>query len=257
MPDLNSSPAAKLAGTTMSLRDGLVRLKQRRQLQPLLREVVLEEYLVQQAATVGLAISTEQLQSAADAFRRRHGLHSAEQTSAWLARDGLSILDLEAVLERDLLVARLREHVTAGLVQSHFTAHRTDYDRVRLGQIVVARADLARELVTQIREEGRDFTELAREHSLHAPSREHGGELGVVLRRQLPPGAEAVFAAREGDVIGPVALPDGFHLFRVGEMLAAELDGRTAELIRRELFDNWLAERLGGARPELPLLEGL
>jgi parvulin-like peptidyl-prolyl isomerase len=257
MPDLSSIPAAKLADVTLSLRDCLLRLKQRRQLQPLLRAAAIEEFLLRQAAEAGLAVSTEQLQSAANDFRRRQGLSSAEQTSAWLAREGLSVLDLEAVLERDLLVARLREHVTAPLVQGHFAAHRDHYDRVRLGQIVVARADLARELLMQIREEGRDFAELAREHSLHGPSRERGGELGVVLRRQLPPGAEAVFTAREGEVIGPVALPDGFHLFRVGVRADAELDGPTAELIRKDLFDDWLAERLGGARPELSLLEGL
>jgi len=257
MPELNSIPAAKLADVTLSLRDCLLRLKQRRQLQPLLREAAIEAFLLRQAGDAGLAVSTEQLQSAADAFRRRQGLNSAEQTNAWLAREGLSVMNLEAVLERDLLVARLREHVTAPLIEGHFAAHRDRYDRVRLGLIVVARADLARELLTQIREEGRDFAELAREHSLHGPSRDRGGELGVLLRRQLPPGAEAVFTAREGEVIGPVALPDGFHLFRVGAMSAAELDGPTIELVRKELFDAWLTERLGGARPELPLLEGL
>jgi len=257
MPELKSIPAAKLADVALSLRDFLLRLRDRLQLQPLLREAVLEAVLLRQAGEAGLAVSTEQLQSAANAFRRRQGLHTAEQTNAWLAREGLSSMDLEAALERELLVARLREHVTAPRLAGHFAMHRDRYDRVRLDLIVVARADLARELLTQIREEGRDFAQLAREHSLHGPSRDRGGELGVLLRLHLPPGAEAVFTAGEGEVIGPLALPDGFHLFRVGASSAAELDGLTAELIRKEVFDAWLAERLGGARPELPLLEVL
>jgi parvulin-like peptidyl-prolyl isomerase len=257
IPELNATSAAKLADVTLSLRDGLMRLMQRRQLQPLLREAVLEAFLVQQAGAAGLAVSAEQLQSAADVFRHRQGLNSAEQTNAWLAREGLSVMDLEAVLERDLLVARLREHVTAPLIEAHFAARRNRYDRVRLSQIVVAREDLARELLTQIHQEGREFAELAREHSLHGPSRDRGGELGVYMREQLPPGAKAVFTAREGDVIGPMSMSDGFHLFHVGATTAAELDGPTTELIRKELFDAWLAERLGAARLELPLLGGL
>ena len=42
MPELNSIPAAKLADVTLSLRDCLLRLKQRRQLQPLLREAAID-----------------------------------------------------------------------------------------------------------------------------------------------------------------------------------------------------------------------
>ena len=258
MAELNSIPAAKLADVTLSLGDCLLRLKERCRLQPLLRDMVIEAFLVGRAAEAGLTIATEDLQTAADDFRRRQGLRSAEQTNAWLAREGLSVRDLEAVLERDLLVARLREHVTAPLLEGHFAAHRNQYDRVNLSQIVVARADLARELLTQIRQEGHDFAELACEHSLHGPSRDRGGDLGVLWRRQLPSAAEAVFTAREGEVIGPVALPDGIHLFRVARKSAAELDAPTAELIRKELFDAWLAEKLGAAQVELPLLsEGM
>jgi parvulin-like peptidyl-prolyl isomerase len=257
MAELNSLPAAKLADVTLSLGDCLVRLKERCRLQPLLRDMVLEAFLLRRASEAGLAVSTEQLQAAADDFRRRQGLRSAEQTNAWLLREGLSVQNLEAALERDLLVARLREHVTAPLIEGHFAKHRDRYDRVHLSQILVARADLARELLTQIRTEGTDFAELAREHSLHGPSRDRGGDLGVLSRQQLPAGAEVVFTAREGEVIGPIALPDGFHLFRVSRLSAAELDGPTAELIRKELFDAWVAEKLGAAQPELPLLEGL
>ncbi len=257
MPDLTSIPAAKLSDTTLSLSDFLLRLKQRRKLHSLLREAVVEAFLLRQASEAALTVSAEQLQSAADAFRRRQGLNSAEQTSVWLAREGLSVTDLEAVLERDLLVARLREHITAPLLEGHFALHRERYDRIGLGVIVVARVDLARELLTQLREEGRDFAELAREHSLHSPSRDRGGELGVLLRRQLPAGTEVVFTAREGEVVGPLTLPEGFHLFRVGKRAVAELAGPTSELIRKELFDAWLADKLNSTRLELPLLESL
>ncbi len=257
MPNLDSIPAAKMAGVALSLRDCLVRLKQRGQLQTLLREAVLEAFLCQQAGAAGLVVSIQQLQFAVDAWRRRLGLNSAEQTNSWLKREGLSVKDLECAVERDLLVAGLREHVTGPLIAGHFAAHPDRYERVRLAQIVVDRVDLARELLTHIRQEGGDFAQLAREHSLHAPSRERGGDLGVVLRRQLPPGVETVFTANSGEVVGPVALPDGFHLFRVGARSPAVLDGPTTEVIRKEVFDAWLAESLGGAQAELPLLEEL
>ena len=43
-----------------------------------LREAVVEELIVRQAYPLGLTVAAEELQRAADAFRRRHGLTSAE-----------------------------------------------------------------------------------------------------------------------------------------------------------------------------------
>jgi predicted double-glycine peptidase len=58
------------------------------------------------AHEAGLSVSDGELQQAADHFRQSHGLTSAERTRQWLAREGLTVDEFEAGLERDLLLAK-------------------------------------------------------------------------------------------------------------------------------------------------------
>ncbi len=257
MTEPSPSPAVALGDVSLTTTDFLRRLHQRNRLVPLLREAVVEQLLLDEAGRLGLAVGTQELQAAADAFRRRHGLNSAEQTNAWLARQRLSVLDLEDALGRDLLLDKLKDHLCRDRLAAHFAEHRDQYARARLRLIVVQREDLARELRSQLRDEGADFAELARAHSLHG-SKSQGGALGVVLRRQLPAKvAPAVFAAQPGKVVGPLATPHGFHLVLVEQLQPAELDGPTTTLLRQELFDAWLNDKLKDMSLALPLLDAL
>jgi parvulin-like peptidyl-prolyl isomerase len=166
---------------------------------------------------------------------------------------GLGGPGLEAGLERDVLVARFREYLTGPHVAGHFAAHRDRYAQARLRQIVVTSEEVARELLAQLTDEGRDFAELARAHSRHGPSRPAGGSLGLVPRYALP-AAEAIFAARAGAVVGPVAGAEGFHLFLVEALHEPTLDDPTAAVIRQELFDAWLQNQLNEMRIDLSRL---
>ncbi len=250
-------PSVALGGVSLSLGDWLVSLRRQGRLQALLRTAAIEQLLVSGAEQAGLSVSAEQLQQAADAFRRRQGLASTEQFQAWLAGQGRSLLDFEASLERDLLIDQLKDHLTRERIPAHFAANQAGYACAGLRLILTPRQDQAREVLMQIREEGRDFAELAREQSLHS-SRFQGGWLGLVRRRQLPPAmAEAVFAARQGDLVGPLAAVAGFHLFLVESIAPAELDAQTMALIRHELFDAWLADTLKSVPMILPLLDVL
>jgi putative peptide maturation system protein len=257
MLDLKSTVVARSADVPLTLHEFLSGLRQGRRLNGLLRQALTEKRLVAAARAAGLTVSTADLQRAADHFRRRLGLHSAERARAWLAAEGLTLDDYEAALERDLLVARFREHLTGPRVAGHFAAHPDRYARARLRQVVVGSEGAARELLAQLHDEGRDFAELAHEHSLHGPSRLAGGSLGVVRCGALPPSlAEPIFAARAGDVVGPLPTEQGFSLFLVEELLPAELDAETAAAIRAELFDAWLAEQTRDTHIDLGWLDG-
>jgi parvulin-like peptidyl-prolyl isomerase len=248
--------AATLDGVSLSPHELLVYVHQSRQLVPLLRQAVTRAYLLHQAREAALAITPGELQKAADRFRHRQGLTTSEQTHRWLAQEGLTVEDFEAGLESDLLVARLKDHWTGPRIAAHFAAHRDRYAQARLRQIVVASEEVARELLAQITEEGRDFAELARQHSLHAPSRLAGGSLGLVPRFALPTAAaKAIFAARAGAIVGPVASDQGPLLYLVEDLSEPALDDTTAALIREELFGDWLKERLQDLRFDLSWLD--
>ena len=252
-----SSAIVTLGEVALSVSDWLVYLKRGCRLLPLLREAVLDRLIVQRAMEAGLAVTDGDLQQAADRFRLRNGLTGAEQTRAWLSQQGLTQEDFETGLEGNLLREKFKLHLTEPLLAEHFKTHGDSYARARLRLILVAREDLARELAIQIRDEGQDFAELARAHSLH-PSRNQGGLLGLVMRRQLAAAsADAVFAARPGEVVGPLATPKGFQLFLIEALEGPSLDSALVTRIRQELFDAWLRDQFAAHPLDFPLLPSL
>lgn len=252
-----SATAATWGETALSLRALLANLHRYRRLQPLLRHALVERYLLDQAKAAGLTVSSEELQRGADLFRRRHGLNSAQRTQDWLGAQHWSAIDLEEAAEHDLLIAKFKDHLFKDKVAAHFEANRASYDSAVLRAIAVGREDLAKELLSQLRDEGRDFAAIALEHSQH-PSRLIGGMLGPVRRQQLAEAVgQAVFAARPGDIIGPLRTAAGFELLRIESIQPAQLAPPTAALIRQQLFDAWLAARLKEVPMTLPLLDQL
>lgn len=79
----------------------------------------------------------------------------------------------------------------------------------------------ANDILRQIRN-GADFEEMAREHSADQ-SASQGGDLGWFgPGRMVAPFEEAAFAARVGQVIGPISTQFGFHLIEVTERATQE-----------------------------------
>lgn len=256
---LQAIAAARLGDISVSLHALLRREHSKGGLIPWLRRAVTEALLLEQARALGLRVDDGELQHAADGFRRRNGLLSSTQMHAWFQEQELSADDFEAALESDLLARKLHSQVASPQrVNERFAAGQQDYDHLRLRWIVVAREDLAREIVTQVNEEGADFAALAAQHSLLA-SRKNGGAIGVVFRCQVEPQPirEALKDAKAGDVVGPVAAGDGFHLVLTEEISPGTLDAVTSALIGRQLFQEWLADKLAALPFSVPLVDAL
>jgi hypothetical protein len=216
----------------------LKKLHVKGRLAPLIREALADQVVQAQAREAGLGVTTEELQKAADSFRRRHGLHTAAATQAWLTERGLSVDDFESGLEEDLLAAKVRQHVTADEVDRHWQASQAGYERLRLALVMVGREELAREVATQVRDDGRELPDVAREHNL-------AWYRGERFRKELGgPLAEALASADVGQLVGPVDTARDFTLAVIEERRPAELDKPTRQLIENELFEVWLAERL-------------
>ncbi len=72
-------------------------------------------------------------------------------------------------------------------------------------------------------QEGKDFAELAKAHSEDTTAAQ-GGELGEFHRGQMVPAfEEAAFAARAGEIVGPVQTRFGFHIIQIEEHKEAGL----------------------------------
>jgi hypothetical protein len=236
-----------LPGSQLSL-SGLLRwLSTQGRMKPVVLEALRAQLVQDEARRAGLSVTRAEMQSAADAFRRRHGLSAAADTHTWLSANGMSVEDFQANLEHDLLSGKLRQHLTAAKVEEHFTVHQAGYERLRLAQLSVGRDDLANELASQIREEGRELDAVAAEHRIDLVR-------GESFRRDLSsPLAAAIAVAEPGQLLGPVVTRQGFVLVLVEQISPSILDPAMRQHIENELFSAWVVERMREAKIDLAL----
>jgi parvulin-like peptidyl-prolyl isomerase len=97
---------------------------------------------------------------------------------------------------------------------------------------------------------GDDFAKLAGELSEDTATKEKGGDLGFFVKGRMAPEFEAAaFAAKPGEVVGPVKTTFGYHLIRVEEIREPML--RPFEMMQRFLHDRLLRERQHARLTEL------
>jgi peptidyl-prolyl cis-trans isomerase D len=146
--------------------------------------------------------------------------------------------------------------VTERQVDKYFADNKATFDRARLSRLTVASEGKAQELLSQARDDGKDFAELTRQHSLDPRAKETGGITGLIPRKRLPPMVEiAVFSAKPGEIVGPFRLRNNYHLFKVDALVSGELTPLVRAFIRRQLFRRWLADQAKLAGVEIKLFE--
>jgi putative peptide maturation system protein len=244
MSDLKTIPAATVNGRTLSLHDVLYSFKLNGQLSQLVRQAVTEQLIAEAAPREGVSVTPDELQKAADGFRIGNGLNKADATQRWMTQNHLTPQDLETGLSRTIIFQKMVQKITHDKIDKHFAENRARFDRARLSRIVVADEGLAKELATQLQEDGKNFAELAKQHSVDARSKQAGGRVGIVPRKRLPPAIEqAVFGARPGAVVGPFQVGKTYHLIKVEQLAPGQLTPAIRGMIRRQLFDAWLQQQ--------------
>lgn len=78
------------------------------------REVVIKKQAVQVATDKGIQVSDDELQTAADRFRRENGLEKAETFHDWLNVSGLDAARFETCLKEDILLGKLGQSADEG-----------------------------------------------------------------------------------------------------------------------------------------------
>ena len=147
--------------------------------------------------------------------------------------------------ERREIISKL--NITEEMVEAHYRATRRDRS-IRLGGIMVDTAEEANALYQQL-QEGADFHQLARTHSVHRESAERGGDTGLYqLRDQLLPEVVAKVADLEiGELAPPVPLvvarEQKFAIFTILDEIPAPLEASEGR-IREELLIAQRNERL-------------
>jgi hypothetical protein len=179
--------------------------------------------------------------------------------SAMLARQEAARRGLAT--ESDLPAAVADELVGDGApaeaeVLAYFERNRHRYEQPERRRVrhVLCESEKQAALVADKALSGQPLSVLAGQFSLDAGSRGAGGDLGPLKRGELAGEVEElVFGAKEGQVIGPVQSPFGWHVLVVESIeppgvadLAIVRDEIAAELAkrrRREAYVTWLERR--------------
>lgn len=85
---------------------------------------------------------------------------------------------------------------------------------------------------------GEDFAAVAKEHSEDPGSKDKGGDLGWVKKGMMVPDFEtALFAMKDGELVGPIETDFGWHLIRLDEIKAPTVRSFDEADVQSELLD--------------------
>jgi parvulin-like peptidyl-prolyl isomerase len=211
--------------------------------------------LRQYAARTGVTVSDDELQLAADELRYDRNLESVEKTHQWMKSRNQTPLSLQTAVEDMLRRNKVRSAIPDVELAKYFAEHQSQYQTVQLYSIRVSSKDKASELLSQIQDSGANFHALAMEHSEDEKTRHLGGYVGNLARGEMTGEIEAaVFAAKPGQVIGPVKTDNGYNLFKVASVNKPTFDDMKQK-VRSAVFENLLAKLRADATISYPILE--
>ena len=201
-----------------------------------LDQLIDRELLADEAARRHLEISDELLNDAAVRFAKQFKSRDAYLHS--LSEAGFDEPSFREYLRRSLAAeAAMRAMVSESPLPSDnevkeiYTANRASFahpEQVRARHILIkvpkdaspADREAAKKKILKWRDEivaGADFADIAKQRSEDA-SAPRGGDLGYFARGQMvAPFGDAAFAAKPGEISGPVETVFGWHLIRVEE----------------------------------------
>jgi peptidyl-prolyl cis-trans isomerase C len=152
-------------------------------------------------------------------------------------------------------------------LQKVYNDNKKDYEQVKAKHILIAfkgspalpqgKPEITEEQAKAKAEEikkkiagGANFEELAKKESDDTGSGSNGGELGAFGHGQMVPEFEkAAFAAKDGEVIGPVRTQFGYHIIKVESHEVTPFEGVKATLEKRE-HQKRLQEQLDALKSE-------
>jgi peptidyl-prolyl cis-trans isomerase SurA len=195
----------------------------------ILQDAIDEILILQKAEDAGIRAPSAWIDEAIEGIKKENKITTDEQMQEALAREGLTLAELRANIERGVLRRIVMQRDVQPKLEASDADVRAEYEKLKateftqpatvtLQEILISEAAggqaLARELAERARA-GEDFQALARAHST-APSRANGGDLGQLVQGDLHPDLEKVaFELAVGSISDPLPVEGGYRLIRV------------------------------------------
>jgi foldase protein PrsA len=144
---------------------------------------------------------------------------------SFLAKTGETVSDLLLRVKYSMISTKLQEAITKAHknvseaeVAKYYNEHKSQYGQPerRDLRVVLTKGEVAAKQAKSEIESGKSFASVAKSKSIDPTSKNTGGELpGVVKGEEQKALSEAVFAAKQGVLTGPVKTPFGYYVFEV------------------------------------------
>ncbi len=238
----------KLDGNAFTSDQLINHLKLTNEFDALTEKLIRHKVTVSAARKKGLQVNDQEVQDAADNFRRYTGLHRAKDTMEWLDSQQLSLDDFESFLTEQLFSQKVLAEITNDdKVEEYFQLNSPKFDSVDIKHLVVEGKDQANELFAQLIDEPNLFNEFVKDYSLDDETKSANGLISGIRRGSLDPDIEAkVFNAQKGDILGPFQLGEEnlFEIIAVDTLTPATLDEPTQIAIAEAIYEDWLESRM-------------
>jgi peptidyl-prolyl cis-trans isomerase C len=146
-----------------------------------------------------------------------------------------------------------RATLTEDAIRKHYEATRDEYsvgEQVTASHILVRTESEAQEVLTALKQQKKDFADVAKARSLDS-SAPQGGELGTFGRGDMVAEFDqAVFALQVGEISAPVHTQYGYHIIKVTQRTPARLKplDEVKEDVRNALISRYVDTLLDNLR---------
>ncbi len=233
-------------GREITVEDALTYLKANGIFRNSVCQLVELEVMKKRAADLGLGRNESAFEEYCHRKRRYWGILPTAAMHDFCRKNGITLEQWLEMTRLEFIRDSVRQHVVSEEeTQAFFEKHREGLRSVTISRIVCKDEAAARRVADRARA-GEAFAELARECSREGSTRQAGGYLGTVRRGALAPAVEEpVFAAVEGEIVGPLFENGYWTLYRIDGVREPVLDETLRRDISDRLFRHWLQKAIG------------
>ncbi len=226
------------------------------------------DWLLGEAEAKGVKVSDKEVAARFNKLKKAQ-FPTEAAFQKFLASTSYTISDLLLRVKQNLVETKLEEKITKAHknvseaeVAKYYDEHKAQYGQPerRDLRVVLTKTEAAAKQAKSEVESGKSFAIVAKSKSIDPTSKNTGGELpGVVKGEEQKALSEAVFAAKQGVLSGPVKTPFGFYVFEVKathpasqqalaqvkatikQQLASQGSQKSLEQFGKELQKTWTA----------------
>ncbi|VAX29585.1 hypothetical protein MNBD_NITROSPIRAE01-954 [hydrothermal vent metagenome] len=235
----------------------------------ILKQLIEEQLLIQEAGRKGISVSEEELEFALKDIEKRNKIPNRETLKQAVAQDNMSWNQYVKDLKNQIMAIKLlgREvRTTVSLsdqdIKTYYHEHPEIFglpDRVKITQILLRiPKGISEAFEQQIKEKaetiykeahsGTDFIQLVLEYS-EGREKNQEGDLGFFKKGDLTPKIDAeIFRLKEGQITAPIRTPLGIHIFKIEKQEIGKM--RPFDTVKKRIKEKLITEETNALRSQ-------